>query len=286
MTTTSSGTAKATVRTSYDQMAEQYSRRRTMQSGNLGHLAALVEEATDGIDVRRMLDVGCGDGQGFGTTPAALHHDALVVGVDLSFELLRMGHELLQLPHFAAGDAEDLPLRSSTFDLVVSNSVLHWLNAPQFGLDAAGAVREIARVLRPGGVVCVSVAGDGTAKVFQRAYATVSARYRERGLLDASLHRPDPVGSMPLHQLVDQFLTAGLHVRRAWLSYEPVEYPRAADYAADVAAYGFGPYTAAAPPAQRDRFFDEITEQFVADHGDGPYVHDQYMVYLWAQRPS
>jgi SAM-dependent methyltransferase len=43
-------------------------------------------------------------------------------------------------------DGERLPFRSETFDVVYSNGVLH--HTP----DTAGAIREVHRVLRPGGI--------------------------------------------------------------------------------------------------------------------------------------
>ncbi len=46
-------------------------------------------------------------------------------------------------------DGERLPFRSETFDVVYSNGVLH--HTP----DTAGAIREVHRVLRPGGIAKV-----------------------------------------------------------------------------------------------------------------------------------
>jgi len=46
-------------------------------------------------------------------------------------------------------DGECLPFRSETFDVVYSNGVLH--HTP----DTAGAIREVHRVLRPGGIAKV-----------------------------------------------------------------------------------------------------------------------------------
>jgi SAM-dependent methyltransferase len=52
-------------------------------------------------------------------------------------------------------DAQELPFRSASFDVVVANYVLH--HVP----DTRRAVSEMARVLRPGGTLVVACVGDG-----------------------------------------------------------------------------------------------------------------------------
>lgn len=94
----------------------------------------------------RVLEVGCGlgtDGAQFARAGADY------TGVDLtaaSVELARRRFELFELRgKFQVADAERLEFADESFDLVYSHGVLH--HTP----DAASAVREIHRVLRPGG---------------------------------------------------------------------------------------------------------------------------------------
>jgi SAM-dependent methyltransferase len=94
----------------------------------------------------RVLEIGCGlgtDGAQFARAGADY------TGVDLteaSVELARRRFELFELPgKFQVADAEALEFADESFDLVYSHGVLH--HTP----DAARAVREIHRVLRPGG---------------------------------------------------------------------------------------------------------------------------------------
>jgi ubiquinone/menaquinone biosynthesis C-methylase UbiE len=93
----------------------------------------------------RALDAGCGSGfqaawlaeQGF-----AAH------GVDLSPGLLAVAHAKLPRVPFARADLEALPYRDGAFDAVTCcGSTLSFVDAP------AQALAEIARVLRPGGLV-------------------------------------------------------------------------------------------------------------------------------------
>jgi SAM-dependent methyltransferase len=94
----------------------------------------------------KVLEVGCGlgtDGAQFAKAGANY------TGVDLTeaaVELAKLRFELFGLPgRFQIADAENLDFASESFDLVYSHGVLH--HTP----DTAAAVRELHRVLRPGG---------------------------------------------------------------------------------------------------------------------------------------
>jgi ubiquinone/menaquinone biosynthesis C-methylase UbiE len=98
----------------------------------------------------RVLEVGCGlgtDGAQFAKA------GAIYTGIDLTqaaVDLAKKRFELFQLPGaFRIADAERLDFPDNSFDLVYSHGVLH--HTP----DTAGAVREIHRVLRPGGQAMV-----------------------------------------------------------------------------------------------------------------------------------
>ena len=95
----------------------------------------------------RLLDAGCGTGNN-------LRHLAgwgRPVGIDLSPEALRFCHER----GVAAAGATllALPFAEQTFDCVTSFDVIYH----QWVADDAAAVREMARVLRPGGLLLVRV---------------------------------------------------------------------------------------------------------------------------------
>jgi SAM-dependent methyltransferase len=94
----------------------------------------------------RVLEIGCGlgtDGAQFASAGADY------TGIDLTdaaVELAKRHFELFKLPGtFRVADAERLDFPDNSFDLVYSHGVLH--HTP----DTAAAIREIHRVLRPGG---------------------------------------------------------------------------------------------------------------------------------------
>jgi ubiquinone/menaquinone biosynthesis C-methylase UbiE len=104
---------------------------------------ALDYRGAAGLDV---LDVGCGQGIDLAEYALAGAHPT---GVDLTARHIELANQ-----HLAAlgldgtaveGDAEHLPFPDQAFDRVSSNGVLH--HTP----DMPAALREIHRVLRPGG---------------------------------------------------------------------------------------------------------------------------------------
>jgi SAM-dependent methyltransferase len=99
---------------------------------------------------KSLLEVGCGMGTDL---LQFARGGARVTGVDLTPRSVETSRKHLELyghsGDFAITDAEQLPFASESFDVAYSNGVLH--HTP----DTAGAVREIHRVLRPGGLARV-----------------------------------------------------------------------------------------------------------------------------------
>src|ERR1043165_4306690 len=98
----------------------------------------------------RLLEVGCGMGSDL---LQFARGGARCTGVDLtprSVEITRHRFKLYGADgDFMISDGEHLPFQSESLDVVYSNGVLH--HTP----DTAGAIREVHRVLRPGGVAKV-----------------------------------------------------------------------------------------------------------------------------------
>jgi len=116
-------------------------RRRAMRAERLLAAAAL-----DGEPGRRILDVGCGTGEY--TREIARRTGATVVALDVAPLLLARARATMPANvRLVAGDIEALPFPSGAFDAVVGNAVLHHLR-----LDRA--IRELRRLLRPGGRFC------------------------------------------------------------------------------------------------------------------------------------
>jgi SAM-dependent methyltransferase len=95
----------------------------------------------------RLIDIGCGSGYA-AAMAAAL--GATVTGIDITPELIEIARERVPGAEFVTGGMDDLPFASESFDAAVG------FNAFQFAEDPGQAVREAARVIKPGGVVAAT----------------------------------------------------------------------------------------------------------------------------------
>ena len=94
---------------------------------------------------RRLLDVGCGDGQ---ISRLAAVQGSAVVGIDPTWNCVSVADDRAGGPVYARAGAAELPFADATFDAVVACLVFEHIDA----VDAA--IAEVARVLEPGGRFC------------------------------------------------------------------------------------------------------------------------------------
>lgn len=134
-----------------------------------GLLDLLAAQPTENI-----LDIGCGTGH---LTAKIAASGANVTGIDRSPEMIRQALESYPQIRFEVADATNIALEGS-FDAVFSNATLHWIKEP------GGAVREIARLLKPGGRFVAEFGGQGNIATLIRA--------AERAWLELGLPAPMP----------------------------------------------------------------------------------------------
>jgi ubiquinone/menaquinone biosynthesis C-methylase UbiE len=112
--------------------------------------------ATAGMDVKRVLDVGCGAGQEL--LPFVTEKGALGFGMDIAPTVGHVGREMYAAHapsarvNFLRGGAEDLPFPASFFDVVICRLVLPYTHNKR-------AFAEVSRVLRPGGKYLLKISG-------------------------------------------------------------------------------------------------------------------------------
>jgi len=115
-------------------------------ASHAGHRAVL--QALADHSVTRVLDIGCGSGE-FPVALTARLPQVRYVGIDVSTTAVRAAHELRRPGAYAAMDAERLMFADASFDAVISLYALEHFTHPRQTLD------EIARVLKPGGVLAL-----------------------------------------------------------------------------------------------------------------------------------
>lgn len=137
----------AAVIDSYRRIARKYDRHWAR------YLHASIARTVDALQPRpneAILDVGCGTGLLLRQLEATVETGRLV-GVDVTAAMLeRAAARVGPSVRLIRADAAALPLRSGTFDAVVSSSALHHWPRP------AEVLLEIRRVLRPGGRVVIT----------------------------------------------------------------------------------------------------------------------------------
>jgi SAM-dependent methyltransferase len=110
------------------------------------------------LPARALLDAGCGDGRYLAALAGLPVRPARVVGVDISERILEVARRAVDAAGIEAellrGNLEALPVEDAAFDLVLCVQVVEHL------LDAAAGLRELARVLAPGGTLIVSTDHD------------------------------------------------------------------------------------------------------------------------------
>ena len=139
------------------------------RASTLGRVTEALEqrrilELVGSVDGTCVLDLGCGDGL---LTTALATRGARAVGVDIDRAMLRAAAARTnpgqrEPARFVEGRLEQLPFRDAIFDVVVAVTVMCLTT------DQAIAVREAARVLRPGGRLIIGDLGRWNAWAARR----------------------------------------------------------------------------------------------------------------------
>ena len=105
-----------------------------------------------------LLDMGCGEGRH--SIGALLETSANVIGLDLSITDLNIAKSRLSdfdisgldtFCSFGVGDINAIPFENSSIDAVMCSEVLEHIDSPE------ESIKELIRVLKPGGVMALSV---------------------------------------------------------------------------------------------------------------------------------
>jgi len=210
---------------------------------------ALVELA-DARPARRMLDIATGPGT-LAMLLAQRSSEREIVGIDVAPAMIAAANaraEQLGLAHvgFQTASALDLPFEEQSFDAVLCSNAIYYM------ADFDQALREWARVLRPGGMLAFSSFGVG---VLEPMSSLFDARIRAHGIVV-----PQPT---PLFRLNTAAACRAL-LDRAGLDDITIHEPQLGYWVRDETAWwqmlmstGFQALVAALDPAARAEFESE-----------------------------
>jgi SAM-dependent methyltransferase len=160
-------------------------------------------------DFSSILDWGCGCGRFsryFESEP-----NATLTGVDVDAGSAAWCAEHLRFGAFSAVPLRPpTPLVSGSFDLLVGISIFTHLGEE----DHLAWLDELARIVRPGGIVAVTVHGDATLCRLDPPFALVDT-YLNRGFVDMGTN-PDLLGTAVPAEYYRNVLISHRYIRRHW----------------------------------------------------------------------
>lgn len=122
-------------------------------------------------DYESIVDLGCGTGYS-SSQLLGLSDSGQYLGVDLSSDMLSYAREHHGSDNKAwlTGDAEALPIKSASQDLVYSSLAIQWCT------DLERMFTEVYRVLKPGGVFAFASLVDGSLSELKAAWRCVDEK--------------------------------------------------------------------------------------------------------------
>jgi len=181
---------KNIIRRHFDNSAEGYDLACVLQD----EIAKRLTERLDYIKIQpsKVLDLGSGTGK-LSKGLLKRYPKARVIALDLAFEMAKKSKKQgrwLRKPQAVCADAEQLPIKSGSVELLISNLMLHWCN------DLANTFVGFHRVLAPNGLLLFTLFGPDTLQELRQSWGDV----------DNTAHTSD---FPDMHEVGDALLQAG-----------------------------------------------------------------------------
>ena len=158
----------------YDKYASVYDKKNDFLNQFEGEI---ILKMIRGIDGKKVLDVGCGTGR---LIKKLLERNSIVTGIDVSEEMLKIARKKFKSTEFVEGDAEKLPFKDESFDIVTASFlIVHLKNLRKF-------FDEAYRILKPGGTFIVT-------NINQRKAPKLKTANNEDVIITSFYHIPDHV---------------------------------------------------------------------------------------------
>ncbi len=169
---------KQAARLAFSKAASSYDESAVLQREIAGRMLDRLDYIK--LQPRTILDAGSGTGE---ATAALLkrYPKARVIALDFALPMLheaRKRGRFMRRPATVCADLEQLPLATASVDLVYSNAALQWCT------DLEGTLRDLRRVLRPGGLLMFSTFGPDTLRELRQAWSEVDCKPHVSPFLD------------------------------------------------------------------------------------------------------
>jgi ubiquinone/menaquinone biosynthesis C-methylase UbiE len=209
----------------------------------------------------RALDVACGTGIVARRSARLVGPDGNVAGLDADKEMLRAARQFAECEGLTSiewyhGDATCIPSRAAEYDVVLCQQGL------QFFLDKSKALREMFRVMVPGGRLAISV----WRSLDRCPFLAVLADAIERSLggrFTSAFHASCSLSDR--EELRNLLASAGFEEIQVRLEARMARYPSLRDFLTGyISIFPFAGEIAAMTPKDRQEMFDYITKSLLA----------------------
>lgn len=157
---------KSRIIKAFNRSASTYDQYARMQGIVGEELVAMIKRLE--VAPLKVLDVGSGTGA-IALQTARIFPQTVIFGCDIALAMVKRAEEKkneagTNTLHLTVADAEVLPFRDLSFDLVVSNLTYQWLN------DLTIPFKEVSRILRPEGRFTFTLLGKDTMYELKYSY--------------------------------------------------------------------------------------------------------------------